>query len=134
MSDTPGCDVEPTCPGCTCGGVKPPFTETNRPCTHCVMTGLGEMNRALADETTVETPQPIPHNARWADEHSAEGAPIGTVLYDHDDDLITVKVAANTWHDYFRDRRNLTSPLTNRDIDGDRGDEIVGVIDDLGTL
>lgn len=31
---------------CTCGGVQPPFTETNRPCFHCIMTGLSAARKA----------------------------------------------------------------------------------------
>lgn len=65
-------------------------------------------------------------NQTWQAEHSAKGAPMGTVLYDVDDDLITIKTGPNEWTVYSLDRHE---PLRDRDIDADRGDEIVGVVD-----
>lgn len=66
-------------------------------------------------------------NQTWQAEHSAKGAPTGTVLYDVDDDLITIKTGPNEWAAYHCHRHLYT--LSNRDIDADRGDEIVGVVD-----
>lgn len=63
---------------------------------------------------------------RWTAEHSARGARIGIVLYDDDDDLFTVKTRDGQWVTYARDRYDH---LTDRDIDGDRGDQIVGHLD-----
>lgn len=64
---------------------------------------------------------------RWSAEHSAKGAPIGVVLYDDDDDLFTVKTRDGEWMVYSRDRYE---PLRDSDIDRDRGDQIVGLLDD----
>ncbi|WP_135451328.1 hypothetical protein [Mycobacterium sp. DL99] len=69
----------------------------------------------------VELPEP------WTDEHSAKGEPVGRVIYDADDDLFTVKVANGKWVAYYS-QGHLYS-LTNADIDGDRWDQIVGVIE-----
>lgn len=66
---------------------------------------------------------------RWAAEHSAEGAPVGIVLYDDDDDLFTVKERNGEWTTYSRDDARRYPPLTNHDIDRDRGDQIVGVLE-----
>lgn len=63
---------------------------------------------------------------RWTDEHSARKAPIGAVLYDDDDDLFTLKAKHNEWVTYSRDRYDS---LSDRDIDGDRGDQLVGELD-----
>jgi hypothetical protein len=63
---------------------------------------------------------------RWSAEHSAKGAPIGIVLYDDDDDLFTVKTKDGEWVTYSRDPY---SPLGDRDIDGDQGDQLVGQLD-----
>jgi len=63
---------------------------------------------------------------RWTDEHSARKAPIGAVLYDDDDDLFTLKTGDNKWVTYARDRYDS---LNDRDIDGDRGDQLVGELD-----
>lgn len=65
---------------------------------------------------------------RWAAEHSAKGAPIGIVLYDDDDDLFTVKTKSGEWAVYSRDRF-YGWPLRDSDIDGDHGDQIVGLLD-----
>lgn len=65
---------------------------------------------------------------RWGDEHSAKAAPIGAVLYDDDDDLFTLKVRANEWVTYSRDRYH-SHALSDWDIDGDRGDQLVGEIE-----
>jgi hypothetical protein len=62
---------------------------------------------------------------RWTAEHSAANSPAGIVLYDDDDDLFTVKTA-NGWVTYSRDDVRHYPPLTNHDIDQDRGDQIVG--------
>jgi hypothetical protein len=63
---------------------------------------------------------------RWAAEHSATGAPVGIVLYDDDDDLFTVKTKDGEWIVYSRDRYE---PLRDSDIDRDRGDQIVGMLE-----
>jgi hypothetical protein len=63
---------------------------------------------------------------RWDVEHSARDAPIGIVLYDDDDDLFTVKTKDGEWVVYSRDRYE---PLRDADIDGDRGDQIVGQLE-----
>ena len=65
---------------------------------------------------------------RWSDKNSAKESVPGTVLYDDDDDLFTVKIGPGRWATYSRDRLPFAEPLSNRDIDGDRGDQIVGVI------
>ena len=62
---------------------------------------------------------------RWSDEHSAKASPIGLVIYDDDDDLFTVKAKNGKWVVYSRDRYELR----DSDIDADRGDQIVGVIE-----
>lgn len=64
---------------------------------------------------------------RWSDEHSAKASPIGRVIYDDQDDLFTVKTAPNTWVAYHA--QGHLYRLSNADIDGDRGDQIVGVIE-----
>lgn len=66
---------------------------------------------------------------RWTDEHSARKAPIGAVLYDDDDDLFTVKTKPGEWVTYSRDRLPFAEPLNDRDIDGDRGDQLVGELE-----
>ncbi len=63
---------------------------------------------------------------RWTEEHSARKAPVGAVLYDDDDDLFTLKTKDNKWVTYSRDRYDS---LSDRDIDGDRGDQLVGQLD-----
>jgi hypothetical protein len=63
---------------------------------------------------------------RWAAEHSATGAPIGIVLYDDDDQIFTVKTKNGEWETY---SRNYREPLRDRDIDGDLGDQIVGLLE-----
>jgi hypothetical protein len=65
---------------------------------------------------------------RWTDEHSARKAPIGAVLYDEDDDLFTIKTKDNEWVTYSRDRF-AGWPLHDSDIDGDRGDQLVGELE-----
>ena len=60
---------------------------------------------------------------RWGEGNSAAKTPVRTVLYDDDDDLFTVKIGPGEWVTYSRDRFDS---LTNRDIDGDFGDQIVG--------
>lgn len=65
---------------------------------------------------------------RWSDEHSARTSPRGLVIYDDDDDLFTLKTGDNEWVTYSRDRLPFADPLRDRDIDGDRGDQIVGQI------
>ena len=66
---------------------------------------------------------------RWGDEHSARNMPIGTVIYDDADDLFTVKAGPGRWITYSQDRLPFADPLNDRDIDGDRGDQIVGRIE-----
>ena len=66
---------------------------------------------------------------RWGDEHQARTTPGGTVIYDDDDDLFTVKAGPNEWVTYSRDRLPFADPLRDRDIDGDRDDQIVGKLD-----
>ena len=64
---------------------------------------------------------------RWGSkEHSAKNAPLGIVLYDDDDEIFTVKAKDGTWETYSRD---FASPLADRDIDGDQGDQIVGFLE-----
>lgn len=63
---------------------------------------------------------------RWSTEHSAEGASIGVVLYDDDDDVFTLKATDGEWVTYSRDRYE---PLRDLDIDRDRGDQIVGQLE-----
>lgn len=64
---------------------------------------------------------------RWTAEHSAKEAPIGAVLYDDDDDLFTVKTRDSEWVTYSRDVGY--PPLRDPDIDGDRGDQLVGQLE-----
>lgn len=66
---------------------------------------------------------------RWDGSLTAAAAPIGVVIYDDGDDLFTVKVRGNEWVTYSRDRLPFADPLRDRDIDGDRGDQIVGQIE-----
>lgn len=61
---------------------------------------------------------------RWGDEHSAKTSPIGLVIYDDDDDLFTVKAKNGKWVVY-----SPSHTLRDSDIDADRGDQIVGVIE-----
>lgn len=75
------------------------------------------------------TKEQITSAQRWAAEHSAKGAPIGIVLYDDDDDLFTVKWRNGEWATYSRDYLRQHSPLTDYDIDRDRGDQIVGQLE-----
>ena len=65
---------------------------------------------------------------RWSDKDSAKRSVLGTVLYDDDDDLFTVKAGPGRWITYSRERLPFAEPLHDRDIDGDRGDQIVGAI------
>lgn len=64
---------------------------------------------------------------RWTDGDLAREAPVGAVLYDDDDDLFTVKKGPNTWVAYHAQGHLYT--LSNADIDGDRGDQLVGEVE-----